>query len=55
MGVGLHAYAGTEDQDTLRAILIIAALHVIVASLVFIPTQYWMSYAKDQSTKRLMT
>jgi hypothetical protein len=52
MGVGLHAYAGTED-DTIKKILMVAVLHVIVASLVFIPSQYWMSYAKDKSSKRL--
>ena len=52
MGVGLHAYAGTED-DTIKKIIMIAALHVAVASLVIIPSRFWMSYAKSESTKRL--
>jgi ABC-type transport system involved in cytochrome c biogenesis permease subunit len=55
MGVGLHAYAGTEDEVTLLTILLIAVLHVVVASLVFIPSRFWMSYAKDPSIKRVIT
>ena len=43
MGVGLHAYAGTED-NTILALVLIAGLHGVVACFVFIPEQYWMSY-----------
>ena len=51
MGVGLHAYAGTED-DTVKKMLMVAIAHVLVAGLVIIPTRYWMSYARDDSTKQ---
>ena len=49
MGVGLHAYAGTDDNDTLYRIMMVAGAHAIVAALVLIPEQFWMSYAKDRS------
>lgn len=52
MGVGLHAYAATED-DTVKKILMVGVAHVCVAALVFIPIKYWMSYAKDESRQRL--
>lgn len=53
MGVGLHAYAGTEDEDTIRKIMMVAALHILVAALVIIPSRFWMSYAKQDSDRRL--
>ena len=52
MGVGLHAYAGTED-DTVKKILMVGVAHVLVATLVFIPMKFWMSYSKDDTSKRL--
>ncbi|MFK7765824.1 MAG: cytochrome c biogenesis protein CcsA [Mariniblastus sp.] len=48
LGVGLHAYSGTED-NTIYKILLIAGLHALVAALVFIPERFWMSYAKDET------
>lgn len=52
MGVGLHAYAGTED-NTIRLILMVGLAHVLVAALVFIPARFWMSYSRDSSANRL--
>ena len=49
MGVGLHAYAASEDK-TIKAILIVAAAHLLVACLALIPTRYWMSYAVEQKS-----
>lgn len=50
MGVGLHAYAGTED-DTLQKIIMVAAAHAVVAAFVFIPIKFWMSYAREAANK----
>ena len=50
MGVGLHAYAGTED-NTILTLVLIAGLHGLVACLVFIPEQYWMSYWKSETNR----
>jgi len=50
MGVGLHAYAGTED-DTLQKIIMVAAAHVVVAAFVFIPVKFWMSYSRETANK----
>lgn len=52
MGVGLHAYAATED-DTVSKILMIGAAHIFVAGLVVIPMKFWMSYSKDQANQQL--
>lgn len=46
MGVGLHAYAGTEDT-TMKWILLMAAAHFVILLLAMIPTKFWMSYAID--------
>jgi ABC-type transport system involved in cytochrome c biogenesis permease subunit len=48
MGVGLHAYAGTEDQ-TVKWILLLVAAHLLLATAALIPTRYWMSYASDSA------
>jgi ABC-type transport system involved in cytochrome c biogenesis permease subunit len=48
MGVGLHAYAGTEDQ-TVKWILLLVAAHLLLATVALIPTRYWMSYASDSA------
>lgn len=50
MGVGLHAYAATED-DTVSKILLIGVAHVLVACLVVIPAQFWMSYRDEELAK----
>ncbi len=52
MGVGLHAYAATED-DTVKKILMVGVAHVCVAALVVIPMKFWMSYSRDEPSKRL--
>lgn len=52
MGVGLHAYAGTEDNTTM-AILAVVAAHIIIAALVAIPERFWISYSS--TPKRLAT
>ncbi len=54
MGVGLHAYAGTED-DTIQKIILVAVAHVIVAAFVFIPAKFWMSYARDSADKKIIS
>jgi ABC-type transport system involved in cytochrome c biogenesis permease subunit len=46
MGVGLHAYAGSEDES-LKWVIYIGLAHVVIAAIALIPTQYWMSYAKE--------
>ena len=50
MGVGLHAYAATED-DTVMKMLYLAIAHVVVACLVVIPAQFWMSYRAEEQAK----
>jgi ABC-type transport system involved in cytochrome c biogenesis permease subunit len=50
MGVGLHAYAGTED-DTVMKMLWLAVAHVVVATLALIPMQFWMSYASEKRSR----
>ena len=54
MGVGLHAYAASEDT-TMKRILLVGAAHVLVLGLALIPTRFWMSYAQDDANKRLIT
>ena len=46
MGVGLHAYAATEDT-TMKWILLIAMAHLVILLIAMIPTRFWMSYAAD--------
>jgi hypothetical protein len=53
MGVGLHAYAGTED-NTMQKIIMVGVAHVAVAALVFIPMKYWMSYAREAADKKIL-
>ena len=53
MGVGLHAYAGTED-DTIQKIIMVAVAHVFVAAFVFIPVKFWMSYAREADDKKIL-
>lgn len=50
MGVGLHAYSGSED-NTVEKMMMVGLAHVFVAGLVIIPARFWMSYAKDESLK----
>jgi len=54
MGVGLHAYAGTED-DTMQKIIMVAGAHVVVAAFVFIPVKFWMSYAREAADKKILS
>ena len=46
MGVGLHAYAGTEDA-TMVYILWFGLISFIMLAAALIPTRYWASYAQD--------
>jgi hypothetical protein len=50
MGVGIHAYAGTED-DTVMKMLWFGIAHVLIACVVFIPSVFWMSYRKEEMAK----
>lgn len=50
MGVGLHAYAATEDE-TVSKMLMLGIGHVAVAALVVIPAQFWMSYRNEELAK----
>ncbi len=54
MGVGLHAYAGTED-NTIQKIIMVAVAHVVVAAFVFIPVKFWMSYAREAADKKILS
>ena len=45
MGVGLHAYADSED-NTVYWILIVGAAHLLVAAIALLPTRFWWSHAK---------
>jgi ABC-type transport system involved in cytochrome c biogenesis permease subunit len=51
MGVGLHAYAGTEDA-TMNYILLFGALSCVTLGLAMIPTRFWMSYSLDGGGKK---
>ena len=48
MGVGLHAYAATEDT-TMKYILIAIAGHLFILMLAMIPTRFWFSHASDNN------
>jgi ABC-type transport system involved in cytochrome c biogenesis permease subunit len=43
LGVGLHAYSGSEDT-TLYWILAIGLFHLAVMAIACFPTRWWMSY-----------
>lgn len=46
MGVGLHAYAATEDT-TMKYILFAIAIHLLVLLVAMIPTRFWFSYSNE--------
>ncbi len=48
LGVGLHAYSGSEDK-TLNVILAVGVFHLAVMLLACVPTKWWMSYAAKQT------
>lgn len=50
LGVGLHAYAGTED-NTLQAIVLVAFAHLFLAVFALVPTKFWMSYQQPKETE----
>ncbi len=50
MGVGLHAYAATED-DTVVKMLYLGIAHIVIACLVLVPSQLWNSYKEDPAAK----
>ncbi len=43
LGVGLHAYSGSEDT-TLNVILAVGVFHLAVMMIACLPTRWWMSY-----------
>ena len=48
MGVGLHAYAATEDT-TMKYILIAIAGHLVILLLAMIPTRFWLGYSDGKA------
>ena len=47
MGVGLHAYAASED-NTVFWIVMVGLVHLAVAAMaVLVPTKFWFSHIKD--------
>lgn len=46
MGVGLHAYAASDDP-TQRFIVAVGLAHLLVAGLALIPLHWWNSYTDD--------
>ena len=48
MGVGLHAYAATEDT-TMKYILIAIAGHLLILLLAMIPTRFWFSHSDGKA------
>lgn len=46
MGVGLHAYGGTEDK-TMLYFIALGLISSLIAATAMIPTKYWMSYSRD--------
>ena len=48
MGVGLHAYAATEDT-TMKYILIMVAIHLGILLLAMIPTRFWLGYSDGKA------
>ncbi|QEG23965.1 cytochrome c biogenesis protein [Mariniblastus fucicola] len=45
MGVGLHAYAGSEDS-TVFWIVFVGAMHLVVAAVALTPTKFWYSHIR---------
>jgi len=45
MGVGLHAYAASED-DTVFWIVIVGLIHLVVALIALLPTKFWFSHIR---------
>ena len=48
MGVGLHAYAGSDD-NTVSVILWVAFFHLVVAGIALLPTRFWWSHLQNES------
>ena len=48
MGVGLHAYAGSDD-NTVSWILGVGVVHLVVAAIALIPTRFWWSHLEGES------
>ena len=48
MGVGLHAYAGSDD-NTVTWILLVGVIHIVVAAIALIPTRFWWSHLRSES------
>ena len=46
LGVGLHAYGGSEDT-TINVILAVGIFHLVVMLMACLPTRWWMSYARS--------
>lgn len=47
LGVGLHAYSGSEDT-TLNVILAVGVFHLVVMMIACLPTRWWMSYQSSR-------
>lgn len=47
MGVGLHAYGGTEDK-ALFWIVCCGALHLVICAAALLPQNFWMSYTTSE-------
>jgi ABC-type transport system involved in cytochrome c biogenesis permease subunit len=45
MGVGLHAYAASED-NTVFWILMVGAAHLVIAVIALVPTKFWFSHIR---------
>ena len=43
MGVGLHAYGGTEEDKAAEWILMIGVAHLVIAVVALVPTKFWLS------------
>jgi ABC-type transport system involved in cytochrome c biogenesis permease subunit len=47
LGVGLHAYAGTEGKTLIYMILLFGLVGLLIVGIGLIPTKAWKSYAKE--------
>lgn len=47
MGVGLHAYAGSED-NTVSTILLVGVAHLLIAAIALVPTRFWLSHVRHK-------
>jgi hypothetical protein len=45
MGVGLHAYAASED-NTVFWIVMVGAAHLGIAAIALVPTKFWFSHIR---------